>query len=225
MRGDLHRNDRHGALHRAWGYVFSNHLVGDYYEFGVYQGESLVASYRTYGQYRAWLTAQTHSPEPWRRELAGPYLAQPPARFLGFDTFAGMPANDEGARQFAPGTFVGSEAAVRERCAAVGLVAPQLALVPGLFSETQTAALRAGPAAIVNLDGDLYLSARDALEAVTPQIQQGTVLLCDDYHAFNARPDAGERRALTEWTASTGIVAEPWFAYHFLGHAFLCHRR
>ena len=37
VRGDINLNDRNGMLHRVWGYVFSNHLFGDYIEFGVYK--------------------------------------------------------------------------------------------------------------------------------------------------------------------------------------------
>jgi hypothetical protein len=133
-----------------------------------------------------------------------------------------MPANTEGERIFAAGTFAASQQAVIQRCASVGLVSPQLALVAGLFSDTHHQVQQMRPAAIVNLDGDLYQSAVDALDAATPLIQQGTVLLCDDYQAFNARRDAGERRALTEWSQRTGIKAEPWFPYHFVGQAFLC---
>jgi hypothetical protein len=78
-------------------------------------------------------------------------------------------------------------------------------------------------AAIVNLDCDLYASARDALTAITPLIQQGTVLVCDDYYAFSARREAGERRAVAEWSERSGIAVEPWFPYQFVGQAFLCH--
>ncbi len=38
LGGDLNKNDRAGALHRAWGHIFTNHIYGDYVEFGVYQG-------------------------------------------------------------------------------------------------------------------------------------------------------------------------------------------
>src|SRR5260221_4043954 len=136
VRGDLHRNDRDGALHRSWGYVFTNHLVGDYYEFGVYQGNGLAASYRAYCDFLAWLDGQTRSNEPWRRKLARAYRQQHPARFIGLDTFAGMPANTEGEAIFATGTFAASEDDVTQRCARAGLVAPQLVLVAGPFAET-----------------------------------------------------------------------------------------
>ncbi|WP_258072136.1 hypothetical protein [Xanthomonas arboricola] len=37
---NLHRNDALGALFRAWAYTHATQLTGDYYEFGVYRGNS-----------------------------------------------------------------------------------------------------------------------------------------------------------------------------------------
>ena len=48
LGGVIHKNDRASALHRAWGHVFTNHLTGDYVEFGVYKGDSLVESHKQY---------------------------------------------------------------------------------------------------------------------------------------------------------------------------------
>ena len=44
IRGEINLNDRKGSLHKAWGHIFSNHLDGDYVEFGVYQGASFFNS-------------------------------------------------------------------------------------------------------------------------------------------------------------------------------------
>jgi len=73
----------------------------------------------------------------------------------------------------------------------------------GLFSEvskqnaTNIADLQT--AAIANIDSDLYMSARDALEIVKPKMQQGTILLMDDWNCFRADINQGERRALREF--------------------------
>lgn len=48
------RNDRAGALHRAWAHVFTSHLQGGYYEFGVYRGAAFRDSYRVYHELFAW---------------------------------------------------------------------------------------------------------------------------------------------------------------------------
>ena len=38
--GDINKNDITGALHKAWGIIFSNHTQGDYVEFGVYEEDN-----------------------------------------------------------------------------------------------------------------------------------------------------------------------------------------
>ena len=119
LGGDLNRNDRAGALHRAWGHVFTNHIWGDYVEFGTYHGTSFVESYKQYKMFERWLQGQLVSPEQWRRTVAQRYSAQK-AHFHGLDTFAGMPKNAEGNATFAAGTYASSHAAVLAKCLACG---------------------------------------------------------------------------------------------------------
>ena len=46
VTADMNRNDRVGALHRAWGHVFTSQLLGAY-EFGVYKAEPWFAYHYT----------------------------------------------------------------------------------------------------------------------------------------------------------------------------------
>ena len=48
IRGDVNKNDRQGGIFKSWGYVFTNHLKGEYVEFGVYRGEGTVSSLKSY---------------------------------------------------------------------------------------------------------------------------------------------------------------------------------
>lgn len=79
-------------------------------------------------------------------------------------------------------------------------------VVPGWFSDTLTETTRAKLgtmlAAIVNIDCDLHEAARQALEFVTPLLQDGTVVLFDDWLAFRGNPNRGEQRACREWLAA-----------------------
>jgi O-methyltransferase len=220
----INRNDRYGALYKAWGYVFSNHLEGDYYEFGVFDGKTVTESFLIYEGYRNWLKRETQSSERWRREPALVYVNFE-AIFYGLDTFEGMPANNEGNQRFAKGMFECSIDEVAANCAKVGLIDRRLKLLKGLFSSSGPALLATHPrrAAIINLDCDLYSSAKDALAICEKLIQNGTVLLCDDYNHFCASSERGERKALAEFSDKTRIHLEPWFPYQFCGQALLCH--
>ncbi|MDP6226937.1 MAG: TylF/MycF/NovP-related O-methyltransferase [Dehalococcoidia bacterium] len=224
----LNRNDRTGALHRAWGHIFSSHIKGAYYELGVYRGDTFRASFRIYQDYAEYQRLQLTSAEPWRRKLVEDYVAFR-HNFYAFDTFQGMPRNYEGSEIFREGTFLCSlEEFTRLNLASGMAEGDQIRYFAGTFAEVagrQAADLEAlQPAAIVNLDCDLYSSAKDALDLVTTKLVQGGVLMADDWNTFAASRDNGERRAVAEWLAEhPGITLEPWFAYYYTGQAFLVH--
>jgi len=223
LGGDLNKNDRAGALHRAWGHVFTNHIHGDYLEFGVYQGTSFIESYKQKKKFDEWLQGQLASPEEWRRTVAQRYSSHK-THFHGLDTFEGMPENAEGNASFAQGTYVARLAAVREQCLRSGMPSSSFTLYPGLFNETVSSLAQSvsTKVAIVNIDCDIYGSAVDALAAIGNRLQVGCVLLFDDYNAYSADNRKGERLAFREFCDSVPFKFEPWFAYQYSGQSFLC---
>ncbi|MBF0093586.1 MAG: class I SAM-dependent methyltransferase [Alphaproteobacteria bacterium] len=215
----FHRNDALGALHRAWGYVHATFLIGDYYEFGVYRGTSLLNSWLSCGHFRRNLEAGMGL--RFRREgNVGAFLDRHPV-FHAFDTFSGMPDNDEGEANLVRGSYFGGKEDLVARAALVGLRPPDLRVVEGLFRDS--AKTLSGPAAVVHIDCDLHASARDALDVIEPCLRQGTVVLFDDFNLFRADDLKGERRALKEFQERTGVVFEPWFAYGPAAQSFLVH--
>ena len=80
------------------------------------------------------------------------------------------------------------------------------------------------PAAIINLDCDLYSSAREALEIVAPKLIQGSVILADDWNTFGGDRKSGERKAVSEFLEEhPDIEFENWFPYQYAGQAFIVH--
>ena len=225
VRGGINRNDIFGALYRAWGYVFTNHLYGDYIEFGVYTGDSLCESFNAYKPHKKWLTHELKNKEIWRRELAQKYVTWEP-NFHGFDTFDGMPPNDEDKRFFVQGSYKSAIDNVIKRCKGIGLEKPILHLYKGLFHETKNifqGNIQNRKAAIVHIDCDLYESAKEALRIISPYLQQGTILLFDDFNCFSSINSKGERRALKEFLQTRHHYFEPFFSYKFVGQSFICH--
>lgn len=223
---DINRNDRVGALHRAWGYVFTSQIEGAYYEFGVYRGETFRASHRIYREFLEWQQGQLASEEAWRKTAAAKYAAYR-HHFYAFDTFEGMPDNSEGNVTFAPGHFFCTLEEFSWLNRKGGLIEGDgVKYFAGTFAEMaqrerQTLA-QLQPAVIVNIDCDLYASARDALEIVAPKLMQGCVLLVDDWNTFAARRESGERRAMGGFLADhPEFTVEPWFSYAYVGQAFL----
>ncbi len=224
VRGNINRNDRCGVLHRAWGHVFNSHIQGDYIEFGVYQGASLIESYKNYLQFETWLQDQLKSTESSRVKAARAYLTHVPS-FHGLDTFGGMPENVEENINFLAGSFNTNINQVRSLCHSTGLKEPQLQLYKGTFQESKVkflSSMRGKKAAILNIDSDLYGSAQDALLMSADLIQVGTVLLFDDYNAFSANANKGERLAFREFLEITPRKFETWMPYAYAGQAFLC---
>ncbi len=55
-------------------------------------------------------------------------------------------------------------------------------------------------ASIIWVDCDLYRSAATVLDFVTPLLQDGTLIIFDDWYAYRGNPRLGEQRAFGEWT-------------------------
>lgn len=220
IKKSMHRNDALGALHRAWGYIYANRIIGDYYEFGVYNGVTLYNSWLSHRFFHDGMLVNNDLPYE-KSEGIKSFLRERPI-FYGFDTFEGMPENDEGEDTLKKQTFHGNQDLVIRRCRNAGLSDPDLVLVKGLFAENRH---RVGsrPAAVVNIDCDLYASAVDALSLIEGRLVQGSVVLCDDFNLFCADPRKGERRAVREFEERSGFRLEPWFAYGVASQAFLCH--
>jgi hypothetical protein len=136
-----------------------------YLEFGVWQGASI-----TY--------VSTHLPAP-------------AARFIGFDSFEGLP--DDWTPAFARGTFSTSGAAPP-------ITDGRVSYVRGWFSDTLPQFVAPHhDRLIVNIDCDIYSSAAAVLSFVGPLLSVGDLLYFDE---FNDRLHEG--RAFHEFRISSG---------------------
>ena len=201
------RNDRIGALYKAWGHVINSNMGGAYYEFGIYKGSSFRESFLAYQQYVIWMHSQSNSSEKWRQRIKWDFDHD----FYAFDTFEGMPENQENNEHFAQGVFLSSFENVKLEGEKIGMYeGDSIKYFKGIFSEVSkqnsTGIAKLQPAAIVNIDSDLYMSACDALEIVNPKLQQGTILMMDDWNCFRADNNQGERRALREFLQNNSNI-------------------
>jgi hypothetical protein len=140
-----------------------------YLEFGVYRGRTI----------RYWAS----------------HLALPDARFVGFDSFEGLPEDWQPNAQ--AGSFsVGRVPEVDD---------PRVSFVVGWFDETlPTYEPPPHDQLIVNVDCDLYSSSRCVLEWLAPHLRPGTLVYFDDL--FNRDH---QWRALQEWLNGSGKSARP----------------
>jgi O-methyltransferase len=126
------------------------------------------------------------------------------------DSFQGVPRSDpanykadKGIRaDLAAGILGVSEAEVKANFERYGLLDDQVRFLPGWFKDT----LQDAPIdqiALLRLDGDLYESTIQALDALYPRLSPGGFCIIDDYYAVKAC-----EVAVTDYRAKHGISAE-----------------
>ncbi len=95
----------------------------------------------------------------------------------------------------------------------------------GYYSESLKRPLNL-KASILHIDCDLYQSTVEVLWMLHEQdtMQDGTVVLFDDWNCNKASPNYGERRAWAEYLSKQDrFTATPWFTYGYNGAAFILH--
>lgn len=131
---------------------------GDILEFGVWEGFSL-------SEIVAFLRANNMK-----------------NRVFGFDSFQGIP---EASACWDKGTFASSyDNTVNELTKKLGNV-DDITLVPGIYEQSlsiKTAnKLKLGKSALIHIDSDTYESACCVLEFCKPLLQEGTIIIFDDW--------------------------------------------
>ena len=80
-------------------------------------------------------------------------------------------------------------------------------------------------ARVVMIDCDLKESAHLALEFIQPSIQEGTIILFDDYHYFKGREDKGEYGAFNDFKEKyPQILFRRIFDYGYSSRAFIAYK-
>ncbi|BBY59796.1 TylF/MycF/NovP-related O-methyltransferase [Mycolicibacterium sarraceniae] len=126
------------------------------------------------------------------------------------DSFQGVPKSDpenykadKGIRaEFAAGILGVSEADVRSNFERYGLLDDRVKFLPGWFKDTLADA-PIQQISILRLDGDLYESTIQALDALYPRLAPGGFCIVDDYLAVKAC-----ELAVTDYRTKHGITAE-----------------
>jgi O-methyltransferase len=125
--------------------------------------------------------------------------------YVGFDSFEGLP-DVEGIDKievFQKGKMATSEYDFVNIMLKAGMPRDRLRTVSGFYDKTLTPelaeSLAPGKAALIYVDCDLYASTKPVLEFVKSFLQEGTVIVFDDWFCFRGRPDRGEQLAFREF--------------------------
>lgn len=123
------------------------------------------------------------------------------------DSFQGLPApdaekypHDAGDVHHLHRFLAVSEEQVRKNFERYGLLDNQVVFLKGWFKDTLPNA-NIGALSILRLDGDMYESTMDALNALYPKLSPGGYCIIDDYVLLNCR------KAVTDYREAHGIRA------------------
>ncbi len=183
--------------------------VGDYYEFGLFRGFTL-----------------------WHAQQAADRAEIATMRFFGFDSFQGLPkieGNDRKAGIFISGDYRCTKDWVEKALTKHGFDWSRGALIEGFFDDSLTPALKAehsmARAALVMVDCDLYQSTVPVLSFLADLLQDGTILLFDDWYCFGEDEGQGEPRAFREFLQDhPEWNAERFITFPTYGQAFIMER-
>ena len=180
---------------------------GDYYEFGIFKGYSL-----------------------WYAQQVAHRYGIERMRFFGFDSFRGLPeirGIDKTERQFFyEGQYSYSKEKVIRNLRKKGVDWNRTFLIDGFFSETLNEQTRdrykMKKVAVALIDCDLYCSTVQVLSFICSMLMDKTILIFDDWNAFNKDNERGQRRAFREFLESNREVsAERYFSYGLYGITFI----
>lgn len=201
---------RRMALAKSLRRMHANNLRGDYFEFGLYRGHNFSAAQR----------------------LARRFRLDPEMRFFGFDSFEGLPepvgVDVEG--EFSKGDYACSRPDVVATLEKRRADWSRIHLVEGWYHLSLTADLKVtlepGPVGIALVDCDLYESTVPVLRFLASLVQDGSILLFDDWNCFDRSDQKGERRAFREFLeANAHFSAERWISFGRRGQAFVLHEQ
>jgi len=184
--------------------------LGDYFEFGVYNGTSMICMHRVLGE-----------------------LGFDRIRLFGLDSFEGLPeaAEKDDDGHWYPGQFSCDYEITRKVLDLEDVDWNRIFLIKGWFSDTLNDDLirkyNITNASVIMIDCDMYLSAKEAMGFCASLIQKEAVILFDDWYSGNRLADRnlGEKRAFDEFLSENPCFkAEELHSYTKNAKVFLITR-
>jgi O-methyltransferase len=210
------RVERYSVMMHVFEFAAKSDIDGCFMEFGTFRGESLTKAYHAY---KYWLgKAQQNG---WRMREQNMYA---------FDSFEGLPnlsASDQqrGYAVFSGGQYACSKQEVIKNLTKENVDISAIKMVKGFFDQSLTDELKesiSDKAIVIHIDVDLYSSCVSVLDFIRNFIQDGTVVIFDDYYCFRANKNFGVRKAYEEWLAKNpDIQSQTYLNYGWSGKIFI----
>lgn len=190
-------------------FVACEMVEGDYFEFGVYRGKTFIDAYYWLNKNfksRINLDVGGENAQIMKERRSNIWQNM---RFFAFDSFEGLPElsiEDRSSEDFSVGQYACSRSDFLRNISSKGVPIDRVETVAGFFDATCIKSTiekyQMKRAALIWLDADLYSSTRDVLRFVEPLLQNGTVIVFDDWFSFKGNPSQGVQKAFYEWSDS-----------------------
>lgn len=203
--------ERHNIFRHCFEFSAKNSVNGDILEFGCYQGDSSKRIIRSAEKVKKFNSS-------WNPD------------FWIFDSFEGLPNltspydTHPSFTPFSKGEYAANFDNVRQNILTTDINPNKLHMIPGFF-EDSLQNLSHSPTMIsaVHIDVDLYSSCKTVLEFLTDKLQDGTLLIFDDYYCYRGNPNYGVPKAINEWSDNRNIMLSEYCNYSWAGKVFIVH--
>ena len=194
-------DERLKIISRTLKYISGIRGEGDYIEFGVYKGDSFIPAY-----------------------LFAKYWGIKNMRFFAFDCFEGIPSKGEEAIYYKKGDCCCSYKNFKKILKDYDI--NDAIIVKGYYEKILNNELRKKlnlkKIKAVYIDCDLFSATKTALDWITPCLQDGTVLMYDDWFLCQNREDIGEQGATKQWLKENPkIKLTPYHSFNYGGMSFI----
>jgi len=191
-----------GCIRAAATYIAANQIEGDYLEFGVWRGYSFAPAFHAITRNRknhfelGYDTAEYLS---WKNN---------DPHFYAFDSFEGLPGGESEKRMadYDEGSYACSEKDFLQNLSDREVDMSKVTPIKGFYDKTCSDETKRKhnikKVAVVMIDCDLYESTVPVLKFLTDVVQQGTIIIFDDWFRFQGNPQHGEQLACKEWLES-----------------------
>jgi len=191
-------------LSQSFAYLMNNRIQGDYAEFGVYKGETLLEAIS-----------------------AAKVFEQAGMRFCVFDSFQGLPSirSEKDIGVFQKGEFAFSYEDFMANLRKERVDLERLDIYPGYYEESLSKLNDERSFSFVLVDCDLYASTVPVLKYLEGKLVQGAIVAFDDWFCYDS-PNKGVRQAVSEWLIDyKTIELIEYENFHWAGKAFIVNYR
>jgi O-methyltransferase len=202
---------KYTAIKKAFYITAHDSTLGCYLEFGVFTGSSFNFAMKV-------------------NKKIDKLFGKSDCEFFGFDSFSGFGEISENDRNpsFQDNIFSVNEKKVLKNIKKFSK-GQESRIIKGFYKDTikdkTTSDLNIGKARVVMIDCDLKESAKLALEFIKPSIQEGTIILFDDYVFFKGSKEKGEYGAFSDFKKKyPEILFRRAYDYGYGSRAFIAHK-